>query len=221
MKNLWIVLYVLFALLAHAQTLDTITLHHKRYYTLFDKQKRYPLMVQWKVKKADIDCETKVKRHNNFRPDSLLFPETNNLNDYKKSGYDKGHNMPAADCRCDPVAMSESFYLSNISPQTPQLNRQTWNDLEETTRQLAEKHQTVSVFCGCIGIEKRIGKVAVPSLCWKVLLYNSISTAFLFPNETSVTKYPYTHYQVPLDSIFHIAPWSKKNILHERTKLRN
>jgi endonuclease G len=51
--------------------------------------------------------------------------------DYKKSGYDQGHNMAEADNACSPVTDDEFWYYSNITPQRPQLNRFPWRLLEE------------------------------------------------------------------------------------------
>jgi endonuclease G, mitochondrial len=39
------------------------------------------------------------------------------LSDYFRSGYDRGHQVPAADAKLSQVAMNETFYLSNICPQ--------------------------------------------------------------------------------------------------------
>ena len=66
-------------------------------------------------------------------------PQTS-TGDYTKSGYDRGHMAPAADMKWNKQAMEESFYMSNICPQNPNLNRGDWNDLEEKSRQMAKKY---------------------------------------------------------------------------------
>ena len=94
-----------------------------------------------------------------------------------KSGYDRGHMAPAADMKWSKQAMEESFYMSNICPQNPNLNRGDWNDLEEKSRQWAKKYGAVYIACGPIydtKRPKRIGnnKVAVPHAFYKVILIN-------------------------------------------------
>jgi DNA/RNA endonuclease G (NUC1) len=50
---------------------------------------------------------------NRFKPNSMLSSFTNLDWNYKKSGYDRGHQMDVYDCGCDSTAMAESFYYSN------------------------------------------------------------------------------------------------------------
>jgi endonuclease G len=110
-----------------------------------------------------LDCDKRFKRKNKFKPDPLI-PEFTNLDmDYKKSGYDRGHQMDAYDCGCDSIAMAESFYYSNVAPQVPALNRGIWKKLEEYTRNMAKKYDSILVWCGSVTIAGRfIRKIAVP-----------------------------------------------------------
>ena len=71
-----------------------------------------------------------VKRSNNFREDKSIRTGSANLSDYKYSGYDRGHLAPAGDMKSSNTGMSESFFMSNISPQTPSFNRGGWKKLE-------------------------------------------------------------------------------------------
>ena len=78
--------------------------------------------------------DTKVSRSDDFRPDYNVSTKSATPQDYYKSGYDKGHLAPAADFSYSKELMSESFYMSNMSPQTPGLNRGPWKFLEEYFR---------------------------------------------------------------------------------------
>jgi len=166
---------------------DTVTITHKAYKTTYSKSKRYPVKVEWWVTKAMLSCSTKVKRTDNFGPDPKLPNETNLQTSYNGSGYDRGHNFPAADGGCDNTSMNESFYFSNMTAQTPQLNRGDWKALEEMTRYNAQQYDSIHVWVGSIGEVKKIGIVSVPKQCWKVMYNKKINkwSAFLFENDTS------------------------------------
>ena len=70
-----------------------------------------------------------IPRSNNFKEDPLV-PGTDFSKDYYKSGYDRGHLAPAADMGFSKITMLESFYYTNISPQTPSFNRGIWKKLK-------------------------------------------------------------------------------------------
>ncbi len=79
----------------------------------------------------------KVDRTNNFRSDYRI-PQMfrADLVDFYKSGYDRGHLVPSADLNETNIQNSETFLLSNMSPQKPELNRQAWQNLEREIRNL-------------------------------------------------------------------------------------
>jgi len=108
-----------------------------------------------------------------------FFPEVTNLDkDYKHSGYDRGHQMAAYDCGCDSIAMMESFYYSNVAPQSPKLNRGLWKRLEDYARQLVEDYDSVLVWCGSVTAgNKYIGRISVPDYCWKILYIKKLGVA--------------------------------------------
>jgi len=163
------------------------------------------------------DCDKRFKRENKFRPDPLI-PEYTNLDkDYKKSGYDRGHQMDAFDSGCDSIAMAESFYYSNVAPQLPELNRGSWKKLEEYTRKLTKEYDSVLVWCGSVTLENRyIGKVAVADYCWKVLYIKKLNKveSYSFRNY-AVLKGELHSFEVSKDSIRNLTgfPFIKKNNL--------
>ena len=69
-----------------------------------------------------------TSRSNDFRPDPEISTGSASLADYRKSGYDRGHLSPAADFAFDEKAMSETFFMSNMSPQAGSFNRGIWKD---------------------------------------------------------------------------------------------
>ena len=194
---------ILFPVLTFSQVTDTITIHHKYYSTTFSKSKRFPVVVKYWLTRSMLDCEHRYKRSNKFRPDPLI-PEYTNLDkDYKKSGYDRGHQMDAFDCGCDSTAMAESFYYSNIAPQLHSLNRGIWKKLEEYTRKLAKEYDSILVWCGSVTIEERyIGNVAVPDYCWKVLYIKKLDRVESYSFRNDGPRLGDFHsYEVSLDSI--------------------
>jgi endonuclease G len=185
---------------------DTVTIVHKAYKTTFSKSKGYPVKVEWWITKASLTCPVKVKRGDKFIPDPKLVAETNLQNDYTNSGFDRGHNFPAADAACDQEANEQSFYFSNMTAQYPALNRGDWKELESLSRSEALKYDSVYVLCGSIGEIKKIGKVSVPKQCWKVIYTKKTNEwiAFLFDN--SITKADgLKNNEVPLEVVEQIS----------------
>jgi len=115
-----------------------------------------------------------VKRTNNFRTDPKVKTGSATLADYKGSGYDRGHLAPAADMKWSATAMSESFYMSNMSPQTPGFNRGIWKRLEQLVRTWAVEYEEIHVVTGPVlkGDFRSIGpnQVSVPEYYYKVVL---------------------------------------------------
>jgi endonuclease G len=167
---------------------DVVVLKHTNYTTHFSKSKKYPVMVEWWETKAKIACATPLPRKDNFKPDPLLPTETDLANDYVGSGYDRGHLMPAKSNQCQTQSVQdECFYFSNMAAQTHRLNAGDWKSLETLTREIAAREDSVHIWAGNVGEIKRIGKVAVPKQCWKVV-YTKKSNEwmyFLFENDLS------------------------------------
>lgn len=116
-------------------------------------------------------------RTNDFRADPQIKTSSADVYDYKGTGYDRGHLTPAADMSFSEKAMSETFYMSNMSPQTGAFNRGIWQHLEAEVRNWAKKFGRVYVVSGPI-LEKpaskyeKIGvnKVSIPQFYYKVIL---------------------------------------------------
>ncbi|MBY0515680.1 MAG: DNA/RNA non-specific endonuclease [Bacteriovoracaceae bacterium] len=117
-----------------------------------------------------------VSRGSNFRVDPLISTRSASPDDYKSSGFDRGHIAPAGDMKWHAQAMSESFYMSNMTPQTAKMNRGQWAQLENQARAWMKEADETLVISGPIlqaGLP-RIGnsQVAVPYEHYKILLRN-------------------------------------------------
>ena len=182
------------------QAQDTVRVRHGNYESVFSVSKRYPVFVEWWVTKAKLECANPVKRQDRFVLDPQLRRESDVDNDYRGSGFDRGHLFPAADARCNARHMEESFYFTNMAPQTPGLNRGQWKNLEEWTRYLATQNDSVFVRAGCVGESRRVQRLAVPTHCWKVIHVKNQKEAYVFPNVEERSK-SFEMHKVPLDSV--------------------
>jgi endonuclease G, mitochondrial len=113
------------------------------------------------------------ERTEDFRADPMVSTLSASLDDYKGSGYDRGHLCPAADMTLNYTSMSESFYLSNISPQVAGFNRVIWSTLEDRVRKWAIHYSEIYVVTGGI-LNNKIGtigvnQVTVPSSFYKIV----------------------------------------------------
>jgi len=142
-----------------------------------------------------------------FINDPKVSTESAASDNYKKSGYDRGHLCAAADMRFSKSAYDETFFTSNISPQKHNFNDGIWKKLEEKSRYWATKYNGIYVVTGgilkmglpAIGFEK----VAIPNYFYKILYCNyqgkNKMVAFLMPSVNS--KEPLYKFVVSVDSI--------------------
>ncbi len=110
---------------------------------------------------------------NNFEPDRSLPNGFRRIAyfDYSGSGYDRGHLVPSADRFADPNLNEQTFLMTNIVPQTGDLNQFPWNKLESYARALARRGNALYTLAGVYGEKERIrGKVTAPTNCWKVII---------------------------------------------------
>ena len=118
-----------------------------------------------------------TKRTGEFREDPEISTGSALPEDYRFSGYDRGHLAPAADFAYSLETMTDSFFMSNMSPQTPAFNRGGWAKLESFVRTLAAKAETLYIVTGPV-LEKDAGEygsigencVSVPEYFYKALL---------------------------------------------------
>lgn len=109
----------------------------------------YFRQAKWALEIIDPDRED-LERLDNFRPDYRV-PEMfrADLVDYSGSGYDRGHLVASADKRDTELQNSETFLLSNMSPQAPGFNRKIWRDLEAEIRRLNNKKSIFETYVIC------------------------------------------------------------------------
>jgi endonuclease G len=131
----------------HPYSCDIV--EHKYYTVCMDYEKRQARWVMYMLTPEMAgEFETDVERKSSFRKNPLIGNDMQLTNrDYMYSGYDRGHLVPAEDMDVNEVAMCESFYYSNTSPQHPNMNRGIWKNIESQVRDWA-KDDTVWVITG-------------------------------------------------------------------------
>lgn len=162
--------------------------------------------------------EGSEKRTSDFRPDpDLQRGERAERGDYKRSGFDRGHMAPAAAFKRSREAMSTTFLMSNMAPQTPALNRRIWRKLEAQVRELVREEGITWVFTGSLFLDEAgnrdqpretigMNQVAVPTHYYKVLLVSGVDGnltmyAFRMPNQMEPIEGFIEDFMVTVDEI--------------------
>ncbi|MES2388298.1 MAG: DNA/RNA non-specific endonuclease [Bacteroidota bacterium] len=175
---------------------------HTAYTLCYSNVFEQAIWVAYKL--SDEDLKGKARRKGEeFHADPAVKLGSAIPQDYAHSGYDRGHLAPAGDMIRSPDAMSESFYMSNMSPQVPAFNRGIWKELEEQVRHWAKRDKNLYVVTGplidklnhkFIGINSE-NKVAIPEAYYKVLLDlrepDIKMIAFVIPNKGSAENPDY------------------------------
>jgi endonuclease G len=90
---------------------------------------------------------TEAERLDNFRADTRIPRRFRaGLKAYKGSGKDRGHLVASANQDIQEIQNSETFLLSNMSPQEPDFNRQVWRRLEEAVRKLNDHEDVLETY---------------------------------------------------------------------------
>jgi DNA/RNA endonuclease G (NUC1) len=115
----------------------------------WDARTRNPRWVAEKLTRASVSGAGDRKSVA-FSEDASLAPRFRaRLDDYRASGYDRGHLAAAANHKGSQSALAGTFTLSNVSPQTGRgFNRDYWARLEKFIRDLTKRYDEVFVVTG-------------------------------------------------------------------------
>lgn len=143
------------------------------YIVSYNKDTKIPNWVAWQLTAEHTDGS--LKRMNNFHEDEDCPQPRATLQDYKGSGWSRGHMCPAGDNKWDSEAMYDSFSLVNVCPQNSKLNSGLWNSIEMDCRKWARKYGDIYIVCGPVLMRdehETIGEneVVVPEAFFKVVL---------------------------------------------------
>lgn len=127
--------------------------------------------------------------------------------DYSSSGYDRGHMAPDAliQCHYGPTEKMETYLMTNISPQRPNLNQGVWENLEqyvretlsqrdESNKNIVEVFITVGPIFDSANPNRLPSGIAIPDRFYKILTYQIgyfgtvKAVAFIFPQNSTSTN---------------------------------
>jgi endonuclease G len=160
------------------------------FYSPADKK---PVYVVEKLNSSSLSKKSPERTNQFYEEARLPNSERAFLEDYVNSGYDRGHNAPAADMRTKE-GMYQSFSLANIMPQASENNRGVWaKSVEKPARQFVMRsYGDIYIYTGSFGNSGNIGihKIIIPTYIFK-LIYNSKSKkklVFLVKNNNEISK---------------------------------
>ena len=195
---------------------DDYLVDHRIYVVSYNPRRNIPNWVAWELDRSFLGH---VRRKNDFRIDPALPANIYHVTpqDYRDSGYDRGHMCPSADRQDSPSDNSLTFLMTNIQPQLHELNDGPWEKLEEYERSLALKREA-ELFIVSGGIfdsqNRTIGHgIAVPMANYKIIVVlrqgqsaldvtsETKTIAVIMPNEAGVGNHPWTDYLTSVDAI--------------------
>jgi endonuclease G len=191
----------------------------------YDRRTRNPAWVVEHITPESLKNSNADRKHSVFVEDDGI-PEKfrAKLKDYFRSGYDRGHQVPAADAKWSQQAMDDTFALSNMCPQVGEgFNRDYWAHFEDFCRRLTGRYPSVRIVTGPLYLPKKdadgkwrvsyevIGNppnVAVPTHFYKVIfaedgkIGGQVSLgAFVLPNARIANDKPLQDFEVPLEAV--------------------
>ena len=212
----------------------------------YNRDQGKPIWVSWHLGTSDLGS---APRQDDFRADPALPSGWYQVkpSDYSGYGFDRGHNCPSADRTATLDDNSATFLMSNMMPQAPNNNQQTWGNLEDYCRKLVGQGNELYIICGSYGrggtgsagyySTIASGKITVPSNCWKVVVVlpvgnNDVSRvssstrviAVNTPNDNSINS-AWGGYRTTVDAIeaasgldlLSALPLSVQNVVEART----
>ena len=149
---------------------DNYLLIGKSYVLSYNNSRGALNWVAWRTTQDDLGEHLERP---NFEPDPRLPQNFVHIvhSDYTGSGYERGHMVPSADRFGNIEENGETFYMTNIVPQTADLNEFVWQKLETYARAMVRRGADLYTIAGVYGDNGRLkGRVTVPTNCWKIIV---------------------------------------------------
>jgi endonuclease G len=145
----------------------------------YHRDRGTPNWVSWHL---DPSWLGSTPRQDNFSADATLPTGWYRVGSgsYSGSGFDRGHNCPSADRTYSVADNSATFLMTNMIPQAPTNNQQTWANLENYCRTLVNQGNECYIIMGSYGSGGTgsagtkttidAGRITVPNRIWKIVL---------------------------------------------------
>ena len=157
---------------AAAENPNNLLIERSQYALSYNRDRGTANWASWEL---SADWLGSTERQDNFRQDgglpSAFYQVT--PNDYRNSGFDRGHIVPSGDRTQSEQDNSITFLMTNILPQAPENNRGAWRELEEYSRDLVSQFDlNLIVIAGGYGEQTQLseGRVTAPSRLWKIIV---------------------------------------------------
>lgn len=167
---------------------DNFLMLKPQYALSYNKSKSIANWVSWQLNQKWLGNtpRCKVGGQDGFAPDTSLPSGFKPVlpTDYQGSGFDRGHMTPSADRTANKTDNCATFLMTNIIPQSPDVNQGTWETLESYSRKLVKQGKELYIISGGAGAggEGRNGSktsfdgkssklnITVPASSWKVIV---------------------------------------------------
>lgn len=148
-------------------------IYRPQYVVSVSKELSVANWASWHLSKNNFG--TTKRYQGQFITDTLLPDEYYRVkhSDYTNTGYDRGHLVRSDERTTTEEDNKATFFLTNIIPQTPDLNRLVWLQFEEYLKQLCIRYnKQLYIVAGGVFHSKQMlkDKIGVPDSCWKVVL---------------------------------------------------
>ena len=149
---------------------DNYLMIKPQYVLSYNRSNGTPNWVSWQLNKSWFGD---APRQDNFRPDNTLPEGWERIKPtaYNASGYDRGHIAPSADRTRSIEDNAATFFMTNMMPQTPDNNRNTWGNLEDYSRELVSQGKELYIIAGPYGSKGKLKNlVTIPQSTWKIVV---------------------------------------------------
>lgn len=180
---------------------DNYLLIKPQYALSYNAYKRTANWVSWELSKTWLGT---ADRQNDFRPDNTLPAGWNRIlpTDYTNTGFDRGHLCPSADRTKTIEDNSSTFLMTDIIPQAPELNRESWTYLEDYCREIVKKGHKAYIIAGVTGkggtgangpLNVFPNQLNVPAYVYKIIVYYPENAALSAAATVIAVKFPNTN----------------------------